>query len=87
MNIFRTFNALLISLSNPLNSIAGAGTNDAVMMVTKQLIKNAFSNSGDDDLFFSYESLGIWSKWDVLDTMSVQALWFIKKQQYQEEAR
>ena len=28
------------------------------MMVTEQLIKNAFSNSGDD-LFFSYESLGI----------------------------
>ena len=45
-------------LITPLNSIAGAGTNDAVMMVTKQLIKNAFSNSGDD-LFFSYESLGI----------------------------
>ena len=45
-------------LITPLNSIAGAGTNDAVMMVTEQLIKNAFSISGDD-LFFSYESLGI----------------------------
>jgi len=45
-------------LITPLNSIAGAGTNDAVMMVTEQLIKNAFSIS-EDDLYFSYESLGI----------------------------
>ena len=32
----------------PLNSITSAGRNDAVMIVTKQLIKNAFSNSGDE---------------------------------------
>ena len=51
-------------LITPLNSIAGAGTNDAVVMVTKQLIKNAFSNSGDD-LFFSYKSLG----WESMEQM------------------